>query len=816
MSREPSNRPTAEMVGEQLRQVERHHGYAVDEMAMRTEPGAEYAPVLPSVTAAGQAVGNLPLELTSFVDRRVQVAEVKALLAGSRLVTLTGIGGVGKSRLALRVARTVKRDFTDGVWLVELGDLRDTTLLADVVAVALGLRNRGAGPTLEVLVGYLSARDLLLVLDNCEHMIEATTQLAESLLRACPQVRILATSREALIGGGESVFTVPPLGTSDPTSKLAPRAARDDAVTLFVERATTAVPGFEVTDHNVDNVTRICARLDGLPLAIELAAARLRTMSPEQILSRLDDRFALLTRGSRSAPKRQQTLQWCIGWSYDLCTTVEQRLWNQLSVFASGFELDAAEQVCGTGLNEAGLLDALSALVDKSILIREDTDGTVRFRMLETLQEFGRQKAEDDDEYPELARRHRDWCQRMALQAEKESIGPHQLQWIARLERELPNLRKALDFRLSEADESALRITAALYLFWTLRGRLSEGGRWLERALTHTTSSQSANRAKALCVAGEMAAMQGDLSATTDYVAQLQALAGQTADPRVRAFLAQAEGTEAVTTADGDLARAGNNLAEAAGVFEACGDVIFQLDALVLLAWAYALGGDAAQALVCIKKAVAITESSGETLLRSYAMWAMGFAEWRVGQPDRAMQSLKEGIRLSSRVADPLVTAACSETLAWLADEQNDARRAAVLMGAADSLGNIAGSSAFMFRKLLTYREECARNCYKALGKRVFDAARQEGASMSLDATVGFALGDESVAPRAGRPAGNLTKRERQVADLVALGLTNNGIAARLVISPRTAEGHVEHILAKLGFTSRAQIAAWAATKSGH
>ncbi|WP_431952248.1 protein kinase domain-containing protein [Nocardia lijiangensis] len=815
MSRDPRDRPTAAALGEQLRQVERNHGFAVDEMALRTELGAERASVATSAQAPESGAGNLPLELTSFVDRRIQVAEVKNLLAGSRLVTLTGMGGVGKSRLALRVAQKVKGDFADGVWLVELGDLRDATLVIDVVAAALGLRTRDTRPVLEALAELLSPRSLLLVLDNCEQVIDAVAKLTESLLRTCPQLRILTTSREALSVGGESVFAVPPLGIPESTSIPALRgAAPYDAVTLFAERAAAAVPGFTVTDDTRLSVARICARLDGLPLAIELAAARLRTMSPEQILSRLDDRYALLTRGSRGAPMRQQTLRWCIGWSYDLCTTVEQQLWNQLSVFSGGFELDAAEQACDTLLTEAELLDALTALVDKSILIREETDGTIRFRMLETVQEYGRQEAENSGEYPEYIQRHRDWCERLALQAEAEWISPRQPHWVARLERELPNLRKALEFSLTESNESGLRIVAALYPFWVLRERLSEGRHWCERALAHTTGVQTADRAKALYGATAMTAMQGESTATTAYVAQLQTLAEQTADPWVGALLAHSEGTKALAEDDGDLVRAGKNLADAVGIYEARGDLIRQLDAQFLLGWAHALQGHTSQAISCLGKTLAITDSSGELLERSWAMWVTGFAEWRGGGSNRAEQLLKEGLRLAALVADPLVAAACTETLAWIADERRHARRAAVLMGAADSLGQIACSSVFLFRRLLVYREECARNSRKALGQRAFEAACREGAAMSLDAAAQFALGDESEAAPVRRPAGNLTKRERQVADLVARGLTNKAIAARLVISQRTAEGHVEHILTKLGFTSRTQIAAWAAKQS--
>ncbi|MEV0048314.1 protein kinase [Nocardia rhamnosiphila] len=811
MSREPSDRPTAEMLGEQLQQLERGHGYAVDEMALRGEPGEEHAAGLPSTAVAGNRVGNLPLELTSLIGRRVQVAQVKSLLSASRLVTLTGIGGIGKSRLALRVARKVTRDFADGVWSVELGELQDATLLVDVVAATLGLRDRGAATTLEVLIRYLSPRDVLLVLDNCEHVIEAAAELTESLLRACPQVRILATSREALNAGGESVFAVPPLGSLEQTTKQAPRAARDDAVSLFAERAAAVVPGFEITDRNSDSVTRICARLDGLPLAIELAAAQLRTMSPEQILSRLDDRYALLTHGSRSAPKRQQTLQWSIGWSYDLCTTVEQQLWNRLSVFAGGFELDAASWICEPEITPAESLDVLSALVDKSILIRGDADGTVRFHMLETVQEYGRQKADVVGDYPESLRRHRNWCEQLALQAEKEWIGPHQLQWIARVERELPNLRKALEFRVSEPNESALRITNALYLFWSVCGRISEGRRWLERALTQTNGVQTADRAKALYEAGALASMQLERSVASGKAVQLETLAEMTADPLIAALHAHAEANDHLASDDRDVTRASTLLGDAIDTYAAYGELVLQLEAQFSLGWAYALQDDTDRALSCLQKVRTTSESTGDNAFRSWTLWTTGFVIWRKSEPNRATHLLKAGIRAARLAADPLAAAACSETLAWIVAEQRNYRRAAALMGAADALSRVAGGSAFMLRGLLVYREQCEGRAREALGAGAFDSARRAGAAMSFDTAVAFALGERSEAATPAAHSARLTKRERQVADLIARGSTNKAIAARLVISQRTAAGHVEHILTKLGFTSRAQIASWAA-----
>ncbi|WP_067678910.1 protein kinase domain-containing protein [Nocardia miyunensis] len=826
MNSDAQDRPSAALFGELLQRAQLAHGFGVDQMALPVEPSGE--PVVPVVVSERwdgvpdrrsglfrEGVGNLPLELTHFVDRRRQVSEVKNLLSSSCLVTLTGIGGVGKSRLALRVAQKSQPNFADGVWLVELSELLDPSLVADVVAGTFGVRHQVGRPMLEVLVEFFTTRDVLLVLDNCEQVIDGVAKLVESLLRACPQLRILATSREALGIGGESVLPVPPLGFPDPRTGSSLRGTTgSDAVTLFAERAAAAVPGFQLTEDNRLSVAGICARLDGLPLAIELAAARLRTMSVEQILVRLNDRFALLTRGSRSAPTRQQTLGWCIGWSYDLCTPEEQRLWCRLSVFAGSFELDAAEDVCGSDMSEPEFLDALSALVDKSILIREETGSVVRFRLLETVQEYGLQKITDAGEYAELRRHHRDWYERLVLEAETDWVSPRQLEWIARLTRELPNLRKALELSRSEADAAGLRTAAALFGFWLSSGRLSEGRRWCDRTLTSTSDAPAVDRAGALYTAAVFAVILGDLLGANGHVAELRVLAEQTADHSIGALLAYADGYTALSS--GDLACAATRLNEAVTAFDAHSGISFQLKlrALISLGWRYELAGDLPRALACLEQVLTVTERHGETVYRSLTLRAMALAVWQSGERERAAQLLEQAIRLARQIVDPLVAAYCSEILAWIAAEKHDARRAAVLLGAAHGLGQAVGGSSIRRPHLLVFHEECERRTRDVLGRRKYESAYQKGVAMSFDAAIDFALREHSAAASAGRVSTDLTKRERQVVDLIAEGLTNKAIAARLVISQRTAEGHVEHILTKLGFTSRAQIATWAAEHS--
>ncbi|MFE3058789.1 protein kinase [Nocardia sp. NPDC059239] len=815
MARSPSERPTAAGLGEQLQQIQIDHRYPVETMALRTPPDhaqqalAAAPAAVPQIGVVRGDAGDLPLELTSFVGRRTQLAKVKSALSGSRLVTLTGIGGVGKTRLALRAASKMRRDFPDGVRLVEMGELHDAALLADVVAAAVGVRNLVGRPMPEALVEFLSTRRLLLVLDNCEHMVEAVAELADSLLRACPYLSILATSREALGIGGESVLPVAPLEFPDPAVEPTPRElAHCEAVALFADRATAAVPGFEMTQGNRLPVARICARLDGLPLAIELAAARLRTMSATQILLRLDDRYALLTRGSRSAPTRQQTLRWCIGWSYDLCTPTEQRLWGRLSVFAGSFDLDAAENVCGADLTGPDLLDALSALVDKSILLREESDGAVRFRMLETVQDYGRNALEQAGEYPELCRRHHDWYERLACDAETDWISPRQLDWISRLKRELPNLRQALEFGLSEASKGELRLVAALYLFWTLGGRGSEGRTWTDRALAHSVDAPGRLRAKGLYSSSSLAAFQGDLPAAAGQAAELRALAEQMDDSKTAALADLAEGMIALMC--GDPARGIAHLTGAAEVFETCDELALHLAALFFLGWACEFQGDFRRGLACHAQVLTLAEAHGEKVFRSWALWSTGIKVWRQGEVERATQLLNESLRLARPMDDPLTAALSSEALAWIAAERHEVRRAAVLLGAAETLSRAVGSPTVLFPNLLVYHEACTQRARETLGTRAFETALHAGGAMSFDAAISFCLDEEpETTTPAARPATELTKRERQVAGLIAEGLTNNAIAARLTISPRTAQGHVEHILTKLGFTSRAQVASW-------
>ncbi|RYE42449.1 MAG: protein kinase [Hyphomicrobiales bacterium] len=811
MSRQPQNRqPTAAAFGNELREVEARHGFPVDTMALRVPPGASAPATHPDrgspSRGSSHAGVTLPLETTSFIGRRHEVSEAKRLLATSRLVTLTGIGGVGKTRLALRVAASVQKEYLDGPCLVELGDTHDESLLTDLVAASLGLRDRAPSPIEDVVVDFLSGRQLLLVLDNCEHVVNAAAKLSEMLLRSCPALRILVTSREPLSVGGEAVMRVPPLpvpkGDGEPSL---PGLPRYDAVTLFVERAAAAVPSFVLTEENKGAVARICRRLDGLPLPIELAAARLKVMSAEQILQRLTDRFTLLTRGHRTAPSRQQTLRLCIDWSYELCTRTEQTVWAQLSVFAGGFELDAAERLCD-GIDSGELLDALTSLVDKSVLLREEQGAVVRFRLLETLRAYGREQAADSGELAELRRRHLDWYQKLACDAKAGWVSADQLDWIARLEREQPNLREALECSETENPISGLRIAAALYLFWSVQGRYNEGRRWLDRLLARREPEPIIERVEAVYANVALAGLQSDYPAATAFLEYGQSLVATSTDQVAVAYITQAEGL--VAFFQGQLTHACRMLEMSASLFRKQGNTAMHLEALTMMGLPYELLGDTTRASQCYEQVLTATRAVDESVYRSYGEWAMAIVLWRRGDVSPAADLLRESLsRLASSVRDPEGSAMCLEALAWTIED--DARRAAILLGAAESIGASIGGSPLFLPNLLAHHDECERRSRIALGEDRFSAAHREGRDLGLERAVAYALGEAAPAPATAGADSPLTARERQVADLVAGGLTNREIADQLVISPRTAQGHVEHILSKLGFTSRTQVAAW-------
>ena len=492
---------------------------------------------------------NLPLELSSFVGREKELAEVKRLLEDNRLLTLTGSGGCGKTRLALAAADELLGGFEDGVWLVELASLADPSLVQAAVASDLGVREQPGSTSAEVLLGYLRNKEMLLVLDNCEHLVEACAVLAEALLRTCPSLRILATSREAFGVVGETRLAVPPLSLPDPRRLPAVEdLAHYEAANLFVERAKAVKSEFALTEENAMSVAQICYRLDGIPLAIELAAARVKVLSAGQIAARLDDRFALLTDGGRTALARQRTLEAAVDWSYELISQGERKLLRQLSVFAGGFTLEAAEAVCSgfpadNELGQGEVLDGLSRLVDKSLVFVAERGGGARYRLLETIRQYGREKLEVSGEAEEIRRRHAGFFLELAERAGPELKGPRQGEWLECLDTEHDNLRAAMRWMDEEGEaEDAARLAWALWLFWFHRGHQEEGRRWIEGVLAKGGALSTDLRAKVLYADGAMSWGLRESSDTIRLLEESRALFRQAKDRHGEALALAATG----------------------------------------------------------------------------------------------------------------------------------------------------------------------------------------------------------------------------------------------------------------------------------
>jgi predicted ATPase/class 3 adenylate cyclase len=497
-------------------------------------------PALPSDFPALRSLeslpNNLPVQLTSFIGREKEMAEVKRHLAGARLLTLTGSGGAGKTRLALQVAADVLETYPEGTWLVELASVTDGAFVPQAVASALGVTETQGNSLTATLLSLLAGKRMLLLLDNCEHLIQPCAELVETMLRACPKLKVLATSREALAIAGEIAWLVPSLALTDKAGLEAPGAdvkalvAQSEAVRLFIDRAVAAQPSFALTDRNAASVAQICRRLDGIPLAIELAAARVKALSAEQIGARLDDRFRFLTGGSRTALPRQQTLQALIDWSHSLLTDPERLLLRRLSVFLGGWTLAAAEAVCeGDGLEASQVLDLLSQLLNKSLVAVEDLEGEIRYRLLETIRQYARGKLFDSEETPRVADRHLDYFLGFAEEAEQHLSGSEQLAWLDRLQNEHDNLRAAIEWSRAGTAETAasLRLVGALWQFWYLRGFISEGRKNLDQALVENSHAPAIMRARALTGASLLAHAQGDYGRAPVLIEESLALSRQ-------------------------------------------------------------------------------------------------------------------------------------------------------------------------------------------------------------------------------------------------------------------------------------------------
>ncbi|EGX59565.1 LuxR family transcriptional regulator [Streptomyces zinciresistens K42] len=787
---------------------------------------------------------RLPVETTSFVDRRGELAAGRELLARTRLVTLTGPGGVGKTRLAARIASGVRRTFPDGVHFVPLSGLDDPALVPLAVADALDLHDHSARPPLHALVERLREHRLLLLIDNCEHLPAACAHLAAALLHGTSGVRVLATSRHRLGLTEEHLLEVRPLPVPDPDGDLNGPAGHP-ALSLFADRAAAVVPGFRLTAANRAAVARLCARLDGLPLAIELAAVRMRVLDVDQLLDRLDDRYRLLTGGSPAALPRHQTLRAAVDWSHDLCTGREQTVWARLSVLAGAFDLATAEAVCAQeepgpdGARDAGahdVLDAVTGLVDKSVLSRESGPDGIRYRLLDTLRHYGLDRLRRlPGEEAAARRRLRDWMLRRAQACERAWFGPGQREIVARLRADQDNLRAALDFSLATPGErrTGLRLAGTLWFYWHACGAPREGRHWLDRALA-ADPEPTPERARALWVAGLLAASTSALTAGLERAREAHDLALHLGEAAEAAHAEYVIGVITLFTDDLPTALRHFEASVARGPVPGQHLSLHGLDQ-VELACALGFLGEADRAVEVCEHARRLCEGHGEEWVHSYVLRVLALAHTVRGDWTRAEHQACRALRLKLAVHDVIGIALTLDLLARIATESGAHERAAVLLGAADHTWSAIDQDRWGSPALLSPRTDSEARAGEALGRAGFRRAYDRGAALALPETVAYAVGDtgqphrprgpvRTARARPAQPAAVvrtpvtvtgavLTRRESEVAELVAQGLANQQIAERLVIARRTAEGHVERILGKLGFSNRSQIAAWVAAQ---
>jgi len=686
---------------------------------------------------------NLPAPLTSFVGRRNEIAEIRRLFAATRLLTLTGAGGCGKTRLALQVASELLDEFRDGVWLVDLSPLSEPNLIVHTVAAIVGVRE-GPGRSLDnVLAEYFRARRALLVVDNCEHLIAACAQLVEPLLRVAPDLHVLATSREGLGVPGETVWRVPSLPVPAQSEWIDADALRQcDAVRLFADRASAVTPAFSITDGNAATVADICRRLDGIPLAIELAAARLNVLSVDQISVRLNDRFRLLTGGSRTGVARQRTLEATVDWSYDLLSKTEQRLLCRLSVFAGGWTLEAAEYVCsGIGGRKQTMLDLLSHLVDKSLVIADDDGGGGRrYRLLETVRQYGRERVVRSGDAERVRDRHLVFFADLVRRAEPELQKADQVAWLNRLQLEHDNLRAALDWCLTapQRADQGLELTAALFWFWTKRSYLGEGRRWLERGLAAESRRSPALRAKALIELAHTVFLQGDYAGSKARSEESLSLAREAGDLWAVSWSLLMQALVAIMV--GDFQQGARLATESQSAALAIGAVRLQGEAVEVLAYCAQERGDHGSASRLYEEGLALLRPTGDKWILGIALTDLATFRVAEGLHAQAKVLLAEVIVLNEELANMVGIASGLEILAAAEAASGQSVRAAQLWGASDGLFDSVGAASF-YKSIRDRYFDTAR---ESLGDTAFQAAIAKGRAMSLKHAIQYALEDKS------------------------------------------------------------------------
>jgi predicted ATPase/DNA-binding CsgD family transcriptional regulator len=745
------------------------------------------------VTAAQGPVlaypNNLPAQLTSFVGRATELEDLVGLVASGRLVTVTGAAGCGKTRLALQVAVTLLPNFVEGVWLVELSRVTEAAFVGEAVATALEVREEAGLAIAGTLTGHLKQSRALLVLDGCEHLVEATATLADELLRHCPELHVLATSRESLRVAGEVTWRIPSLQLPE------------EAVELFLDRARLAHPSFKLRSDEAAAAELLCRRLDGIPLAIELAAPHVRVMSVGDILERLEDRFRFLTGGSRTALPRQQTLRAAIDWSYHRLDELEALLFQRLSVFAGGCAFDSLEAVCcDERVPPSEVLGLVARLADKSLLTPESGPTGYRYRLLETLSDYGRERLVESGEAEILWRRHADHFLGVAETATR-----------ARLAEERSNLARALEFLRAAHEEAALRLAVALIEFWDSAGHVNEARERLETLLAEVPAEPGL-RVRALDGAGWMALRQGDMARSREHFERARDLLAGGGDSAELTRALSNLGLASVLVGEFEGAR--GLLEESLRVGTRVGATKAMAGSLMVLGVVAFFTGDLDECEVRAHESLKLAREAGDSKLAGFVEAGLGVIALERGEYGLARERFRTSLSMSVEVGDRINVAFLLEALCRLAQAESAWRETLLLGGAAQTLRDTTGALSIPF-----WQERVEAACIAAierLGRGDGDATFARGKALDYeralelarDLCAGRMPSQRPSARRRELPAG-LTKRELEIAVLVARGMTNRDLAGRLFLSQRTVEGHIENIRGKLGFHSRTQIATW-------
>ncbi len=821
---------------------------------------------------------NLPSPLSPFIGRKHDLIEIQRLLSEQRLLTLTGPGGCGKTRLALQIAQESTPLYYGGTWLVELASLTDPKLIPQTIATVLGVRETAGRSWLQSIIEHLQVKQTLLLLDNCEHLVEACAQMCAALLASCPEIRLLATSREVLQIPGEVVWLVPPLSLPEPKPWISPDTEREallayegsEAVQLFTSRAIAASAAFTLTVQNAPWVADICRRLDGMPLAIELAAARTRAFSVRQIAERLDDRFRLLSGGPRTVAPRHQTLEATLDWSYELLPASEQSLLRCLAVFVGGWTLEDAEGVCAEAIKPAEVLPALANLVDKSLVVVEQSTDETSYFYLETIRTYAQLKLEQAGETAQIRDQHLDFFVHWAEAGAIQLAGSEQPRWIKRFASQHDNLRSALEWSQLDPSRSVagLRLAAACGHFWRLRSLLSEGRARLTAALTQSgVRVPTLTRARAVLWAANLAYLQSDFSSTR-LLAEEGLAISRGLGPEGKASTAKAlDLLGELCTEIGDFQQMPAYFEESLAIFRELEDKPGIADILMQFGWAAMRAGTYDQAAPLLDECLQLFREQGASVQLANALGGSGELAIRQGALTRATKLLEESLVLRRELGDLWGIAGALGSLGWVALLQRDFsqmkklleeslairldlgergglawcleklgeaivlqahplpvqrrrqefQRAMRVLGAAQALRQSVNSvidpaDQPAYESLLVLLRE-------ALGEALFNEALAMGMTLPVRTAVNHALGppltlrdSDSLSTEQAAKAqyGGLSRREREVVSWIVQGKTNREIAEIMVVRLRTVETYITRILNKLGFNSRVQIATWA------